>query len=114
MIEAWMAGFPDDAAVLAALEAARVPSGPVLSPTEALNHPYYRERGTVRTTRDPILGELAIPGFPLRFSAQPELPDLQAPLLGEHNATVLERVLGYDAARIGQLRDAGVLVTGTT
>lgn len=109
-----MAGFPDGAAVLAALEAARVPSGPARSPIEALSYPCHREGGTVRTTRDPTAGELAIPGFPPQVSALPEVPDLQAPLLGEHNATVLERVLRYDAARFGQLRDAGILVTGTT
>ena len=114
MIEGWMATFPDDDAVLAALEAARVPSGPVLSPTEALEHPYYRERGTIREVDDPLLGRVKIPGFPFRFSAQPELPDLTAPLLGQHNAEILGGVLGYDSARIAALADAGVLVSGKT
>ena len=114
MVEAWMATFPNDEAVLAALEAARVPSGPVLSPTEALHHPYYRERGTIREVNDPLLGKLKVPGFPYRFSAQPELPDLTAPLLGEHNAEILDRVLGLDPARIEALTTAGVLVAGKT
>jgi hypothetical protein len=32
--------------------------------------------------------------------------------LGEHNAAVLGGLLGYDEARIAQLRAAGVLVSG--
>ncbi|MEQ8663188.1 MAG: CoA transferase, partial [Gammaproteobacteria bacterium] len=39
LIEQWAAGFPDDAAVVAALEAHRVPAAPVLNPLETLDHP---------------------------------------------------------------------------
>ena len=66
----------------------------------------------VRFVEDPVLGRLAIPGFPLRFSAQPERPDLVAPLLGEHNAGVLSRLLDYAPERIAALSAAGVLVAG--
>ena len=86
-----------------------MPSAPVLSPVEALEHPYFVERGAVRRIEDPVMGPLAIPGFPLRFSAQPQLPELVAPRLGEHNAAVLEGVLGYSAAEVADLVDRGVL-----
>ncbi|MGD9749893.1 MAG: CoA transferase, partial [Acidimicrobiia bacterium] len=58
---------------------------------------------------DPVLGEVLIPGYPFKFSAQPELPELEAPLLGEHNAAVLRAVLGYDDERIAALEASGVL-----
>ncbi|MBI4695307.1 MAG: CoA transferase [Gammaproteobacteria bacterium] len=112
LIEEWLARFPTNAEALACLERHRVPAGPVLSPLDALEEEYFAARGTIRTTRDPILGELRIPGFPFRFSDQPELPDLVAPLLGEHNEAVLGRVLGYDAERLAALGAAGVLVKG--
>lgn len=112
LIEAWVARFPTTQAVLEVLDQHRVPSAPVLSPVEAIDHPYFKARGTVRTITDPLLGEFCIPGFPLRFSAQPELPDLVAPLLGQHNAAVLSEVLGYSAARIAALAASGVLVHG--
>ncbi|MCC7122629.1 MAG: CoA transferase [Gammaproteobacteria bacterium] len=112
IIEGWLATFPDNDSVLELLERHRVPSAPVLSPIEAIDHPYFKARGTVRRIEDRILGPMHIPGFPLRFSAQPELPDLVAPLLGEHNTQVLAQVLGYDAARIANLHAAGVLVRG--
>ncbi|MGE0483997.1 MAG: CaiB/BaiF CoA transferase family protein [Gammaproteobacteria bacterium] len=111
LIEAWMQDFPDDEAVIAALEAHRVPCAPVMDPVDAIRHPYFRERGMVREIEDPVMGPLAVPGFPLRFSAQPERLDLVAPTLGQHNADVLGRVLGYDAARIAALHADGVLVS---
>lgn len=110
IIEAWLATFADNAAVFAHLESHRVPSAPVLSPVEALEHPYFTGRGTlVRRIEDPVMGPLAIPGFPLRFSAQPELPELVAPLLGEHNAAVLEGILGYSPEQVASLAARGVL-----
>lgn len=112
LIEAWLANFPDNTAVLAHLERHRVPAAPVLNPIEAIEHPYFLERGMVRLIEDPVLGPLAIPGFPLRFSAQPERPDLVAPLLGQHNSAVLSRVLDYPPQRISALTAQGVLVAG--
>ncbi len=112
LIETWLTRFPDNATVLEHLEKHRVPSAPVLNPVEALEHPYFLERGMVRRIEDPVLGPLAVPGFPLRFSAQPERPDLVAPLLGQHNFAVLSRVLDYAPARIAALAAEGVLISG--
>lgn len=112
IIEDWLTSFRDNDEVLAHLERHRVPSAPVLSPTDAINHPYFKARGTVRRIEDRLLGPMHIPGFPLRFSAQPELPDLVAPLLGEHNTQVLSSMLGYDDARIAALTADGVLASG--
>ncbi len=110
IIEEWLTHFSTTDEVLERLEQFRVPSAPVLSPADAVNHPYFRARGTVRDIVDPVLGQFSIPGFPLRFSAQPDLPDLTAPLLGEHNGTVLAEMLGYDEAQIAALEAKGVLM----
>jgi crotonobetainyl-CoA:carnitine CoA-transferase CaiB-like acyl-CoA transferase len=108
-IENWIAALPSDAAALAAMREHRVPCAPVLSVEEAVHHPHLRERGTIRTVRDRILGELELPGFALRFSDFPAPLDLEAPLLGEHNAEVLSRHLGYTAERIAELERRGVI-----
>ena len=112
IIEEWLTHFASTDEVLERLEQFRVPSAPVLSPVDAIHHPYFRARGTVRDIVDPVLGQFSIPGFPLHFSAQPELPDLVAPLLGEHNQQVLGEMLGYDASQVAALTAKGVLLQG--
>jgi CoA:oxalate CoA-transferase len=109
LTEEWMAGFPTDQAVLDVLEEHRVPCAPVLSPRQAVEHPYYLEREMVRTVPDPILGDVTIPGFPFKFSAQPDLPHLETASLGQHNASALKEWASYDDARIVALTESGVL-----
>ena len=111
LVESWMATFATDDEVMAALEAHRVPCGPVLSPADALDHPYFRERRMVRDVHDPFAGTFAIPGFPIKFSDAPPEPDLQAATLGQHNRSVLGELLGYDEATIAALEDDGILAT---
>ena len=98
----------EDAAV-AAMREHRVPMAPILSVEEAVRHPHLRERGTVRTVRDRILGDFEVPGFALRFSDFPERLKLDAPLLGEHNEEILTKVLGYPVSRVRELEGKGVL-----
>lgn len=111
MIEAWLQSFATDDEAWACLEEHRVPSGPVLSPQDTIDHEYYRGRGAIRTIHDPVVGRLDLPGFPLRFSEQAEYSPGAAPDLGEHNAEILQRVLGYDSGRVDALREAGVLLS---
>jgi crotonobetainyl-CoA:carnitine CoA-transferase CaiB-like acyl-CoA transferase len=108
-IETWLQSMPSDEASMAAMKELRVPHAPVLSLSEAVQHPHLRERGTVRTVHDRILGDFQVPGFALRFSAFPEPLELHAPFLGEHNAEVLARYLGYEAERVAHLEETGVL-----
>ncbi|MEM7286213.1 MAG: CoA transferase [Actinomycetota bacterium] len=109
IIEGWMATFEGTDEILAALEAARVPAGPSLSPKDALTHPHFVERGTVRWIEDPLAGRVAIPGFPFKSSDPLPPDDHQAPALGEHNHEILRGVLGIDLERVTELEAAGVL-----
>jgi crotonobetainyl-CoA:carnitine CoA-transferase CaiB-like acyl-CoA transferase len=109
IVESWMATFESDAAVLETLERHRVPAAPVLSVADTVTHPYFEAREMIRRVPDPLLGEVTIPGFPLKFSEFPELPQLLAPLLGQHNTEVLRESLGLDEARIRELTELGIL-----
>jgi crotonobetainyl-CoA:carnitine CoA-transferase CaiB-like acyl-CoA transferase len=111
IIEEWLTTFPDLEATVAALESARVPTAPVLTVAQAVQHPHLRERRTVRRVPDRSFGELDIPGFPLRFSAFPAELELHAPYLGEHNREVLIGVLGVDPGVVDELTARGVLRT---
>ena len=97
---------------MAAMSEHRVPCAPVLSVEEAVKHPHLRQRGTVRTVHDRILGDFDVPGFALRFSDFPRRLDLEAPTLGEHNEEVLTKYLGYPQSRVRELEQIGVLRSG--
>jgi crotonobetainyl-CoA:carnitine CoA-transferase CaiB-like acyl-CoA transferase len=112
IIEDWLQAQSSDEAALACLDEHRVPNAPVLSVEQAMNHPQLRERRTVRTIHDRVLGEFRVPGFPLRFSDFPGELILEAPFLGEHNAEVLGTYLGYSSSRVKELESAGILGRG--
>ena len=86
----------------------KVPASPVLSPVDALTHPHFLARDMVRWVDDPLTGTIPIPGFPFKFGAQPELPAITAPLLGEHTDEVLADA-GYSPDEIEQLRASGAI-----
>jgi crotonobetainyl-CoA:carnitine CoA-transferase CaiB-like acyl-CoA transferase len=109
IVQEWFLSFPSDEAALTALEQHRIACAPVLSVVETLEHPYFKARNMVRTVSDPILGEVTIPGFPLKFSAYPDLPELQAPLLGQHGVQVLQEYLNYSETEIARLQQSGTL-----
>jgi crotonobetainyl-CoA:carnitine CoA-transferase CaiB-like acyl-CoA transferase len=109
ILQDWLDATPEDEA-LRRLQENRVPVAPVLNTAEAVAHPHLRERGTVRKAHDSVLGEVDVPGFPIRFSAGSEPQDTQAPLLGQHNAEVLKEFLGYSDESIAHLKQQGVLM----
>jgi crotonobetainyl-CoA:carnitine CoA-transferase CaiB-like acyl-CoA transferase len=109
VIEKWLATLPSEEAAVAALREARIPSAPVLTLEKAMNHPHLRERQTVQPIHDRVLGDMEVPGFPMRFSAFPERLELDAPFLGEHNEKILSEYLGYSKEQIGHLGREGVI-----
>jgi len=112
IIEEWLQSQPSDDAAIEKLKSYHVPIAPILSVEEALKHPHLRERGTVRTVTDRILGELDVPGFALRFSEFPENLRLEAPTLGEHNEEILTDWLGYTKAEVRELGRRKILRSG--
>lgn len=114
IIQGWLTSFPSDDAIMARLNQYRVPAAPVLSAEEAMNHPHLRQRGSVTRVRDRLLGELDVPGFPLRFSAFPEGLELEAPTLGGNNGEILSRYLGYSRDKVEELERIGALYSKAT
>ena len=110
IVEAWLQGFADRDAALAALEAGRIPCAPVLTLHEAMAHPHLRERGTVRRVEDRHIGAFDIPGLPVKFSRWRNDAPPRAPLLGEHNEALLRELLALSDAEIASLYAEAVLV----
>jgi crotonobetainyl-CoA:carnitine CoA-transferase CaiB-like acyl-CoA transferase len=109
IIEGWITAQTSDDEAVRILQAGHVPTAPVLSIAEAVNHPHLRARGTIRQITDRTFGTLDIPGMPLRFSEFPDDLPLQAPFLGEHNEEILTTRLSYTAEQVRALQNAGVL-----
>ena len=57
------------------------------------------------------MGEMHLPGFPLRFSEQTTYDPGEVPALGEHNAQILAGVLNYSDERIDALKKNGVIMS---
>jgi crotonobetainyl-CoA:carnitine CoA-transferase CaiB-like acyl-CoA transferase len=88
---------------LPVLRAARIPSGPINRIDEVVADPFLLERGLFYCLDD---GERPIPqvGLGIRVDGAASQPHSRPPLLGEHSDEILREILGYDAARIGELR----------
>ncbi len=94
---------------LAALEATKVPCGPINDLAEVFADPHVQHRGMVHTWQHPLASAVDLVASPMKLSATPVRNDRPPPLLGEHTEEVLAEWLGADAARVAQLRAAGAV-----
>jgi CoA:oxalate CoA-transferase len=114
IIEDWLARFPTRDDAIAALDHERVPCAPVLTVNEALKHPHLTERKTVRWVDNPLLGKVAIPGVPVKFSAWPDRMEIRTARLGEDNERILHEYLSMPDDQIRELYREGVIVRDPT
>ncbi len=92
------------AEVLAAMEEARLPAGPVLSPQEVLEDPHIEAKGLFQPIDYPGLDKPApIMQTPVELSETPGEIRHRAPTLGEHTNSIMQE-LGYQQAEIDELR----------
>ena len=94
---------------LAALEAAKVPGGPINNLAEVFADPQVQQRGMVQTWQHPLADAVDLVASPLKLSATPVRNDLPPPLLGEHTAGVLGDWLALTSERLSELRGRGIV-----
>lgn len=112
IIEKWLATFSDRDSAVAALDSERVPCAPVYNLAEAMAHPHLRQRKTVRRVKDKTLGEMDIPGMPVKFSRWPDRTEVAAGQVGEHNEEILSELLGMRTQEFAHLYSEGILLRG--
>jgi CoA:oxalate CoA-transferase len=110
IIEQWLKSFPSRDDALKILNANHILAAPVLSVAQAMEQPQFKERGFIRNIEHPVLGDLPLPASPLRFSESAAATPRPAPLIGEHNLSVLSTYLGYNAEQVEELTRRGILV----
>jgi formyl-CoA transferase/CoA:oxalate CoA-transferase len=93
---------------VARLDAAGVPVGPIQTVDQALADPQVVARGLVTEVEHPEAGRLKTIACPVRLTRTPASVRSAPPLLGQHSDEVLGQ-LGYSAARIRELHEAGAV-----
>jgi crotonobetainyl-CoA:carnitine CoA-transferase CaiB-like acyl-CoA transferase len=94
---------------IAAFQAAGVPTGPIKSVAEVLDHdPHVRARDMVVEVDHPVIGRMKTLGLAVKLSETPGAVTRAAPTLGQHTDEVMAE-LGCSAAEIAELRQAGVV-----
>ncbi|MGH7779890.1 MAG: CaiB/BaiF CoA transferase family protein [Candidatus Binataceae bacterium] len=90
-------------------QAKRVPFAPVSTMGDLLSNEHLRARGFFVEIAQPVAGTHKYPGAPLKYSRTPWEIRTPAPTLGQHNDEIFGKQLGLSAARIGELKNKGVI-----
>ena len=92
---------------LATLRAGKVPCGPLNFPPDVFTDPQLVENEFVIELEHPLIGPYRTFGPVIKMDATPPQIRRHPPLLDEHTDEVLQE-LGFEAAEIASLREAGI------
>ena len=87
---------------------AGIPAGACLNAEDLHTNPHLLERETIVDMEHPVRGTVRLIGNPIKLSDSPTV-EQPSPLLGQHSEEVFADILGYDAAKVAGLREAGVV-----
>ena len=107
VIDRWVGSLPL-ATVLEQLGAAQVPASRIFSAEDMFSDPQFLAREMFLQAKLPDGKDFKMPGIVPRLSDTPGTADWVGPELGAHNIEVLND-LGYDAAAIANLKQAGAI-----
>jgi crotonobetainyl-CoA:carnitine CoA-transferase CaiB-like acyl-CoA transferase len=105
LLQSRLSALPS-AALLARLQAAEIPCGPINAVPDSLADPHYLARGNIVELPHATAGQIRSLANPVRLSDTPATYRLPPPRLGEHTDAILGE-LSYSAAQVDVLRQAG-------
>jgi len=108
IIQDWVGSLPLEEAMAAMREAGAV-VGPVYDSAMIAEDPQYIEREDIVSVPDPDLGSVKMHAAIPKFSRTPGAVYRAAPALGEHNESVYGEWLGYDAQKVADLKEQGLI-----
>ncbi len=95
--------------VLAVLEAAEVPSGPIYDAADIARDPHYAARGMLVPMELPDGTTVRMPAVVPRLSRTPPRSEWVGPELGEHNDEIYGTLLGLPPSTLADLRTRGII-----
>ena len=95
--------------IMRELQTQEIPCGAVQNGADLVNDPHLQARGFLGSHDNPRFGHLTLPCLPIRFARTVAAQDWVFPDLGRDTDHTLRDVLGYNDARIQQLRQNGAL-----
>jgi CoA:oxalate CoA-transferase len=106
-VEAWCAEHTVEE-ICSTLIAAEIPVAPVKTIPEVAKDPHLWEREMLVKMADPVAGEMYLPGATIKLSKTPGRIG-PVPTPGQHTDELLSSLLGYDRARLAELREAKIV-----
>jgi CoA:oxalate CoA-transferase len=95
--------------IVQTLQKARVPCGVVKTVDQLIDDPQVKAREMVKFLDYPQLGEIPVPGIPIKLSLTPGTIDMPSPGLGEHNQEIYSELLGFGPEKLSELRKKGII-----
>jgi crotonobetainyl-CoA:carnitine CoA-transferase CaiB-like acyl-CoA transferase len=97
------------AEVISVLQAARVPCG-VVNTIDKLEHdPQVAARDMILNIDYPGLGNIPLPGIPVKLSLTPGSISSRAPKIGEHNKEIYCGLLGFSQKELNKLKEKEII-----
>ena len=97
------------AEVISVLQAARVPCGVVNTIDKLEDDPQVAARDMIVNIDYPGLGNIPIPGLPMKLSLTPGSISSRAPKIGEHNEEIYCDLLGFSRKELNKLKKEDVI-----
>lgn len=108
LIAEWVAGLGADE-VCAVLNAAGIPSAPIMNVADVMRDPHYQARQSFVSVQDEEFGQVPMAAPLPRMSLTPGSIRSTGPALGAHTDEVLGELLGLTKAELDALRDEGAI-----
>ncbi len=109
-INAWTQGW-DKIELMTRLQQHGVPAGAVMTAPEFMGDPHLETRGFFVALGAEHIDPIPYPGMPVLIDGQRGEGWHAAPKLGEHNAEVLQSILGLNPDGVQKLAEQGVLAS---
>jgi crotonobetainyl-CoA:carnitine CoA-transferase CaiB-like acyl-CoA transferase len=95
--------------LLAAMENAGVPAGPIYNLKQVFEDPQVQHRGLATEVPHPLAGKVKIYTNPIKFSDTPITEYTAPPVQGQHNEEIYCGLLGYTPQELTALRESGII-----